>query len=177
MILRRAERFDPTRTMVLRRRRRRRDGAALGVFLGLCFAVALFAGQFTPGTWYELIEKPPWTPPVFVFGAVWTLLYTLMAVAAWLVWRTHHHRLRPVALALFALQLALNASWSWAFFGRHDIGLALVNLLVLWLSVALTVAVFYRISHVAGSLMVPYIAWASFALAVNLEIWRLNPAG
>lgn len=177
MIFRRAERIDPTRTMVLRRRRRRRDGVALGVFFGLCFAVAVFAGQFTPGTWYELIEKPPWTPPVFVFGVVWTLLYALLAIAAWLVWRERGHPLRPLALGLFLLQLVFNAGWSWAFFGQQNIGLALIDLLALWLSVALTVAVFYRISTIAGSLLVPYIAWVSFALAVNLEIWRLNPTG
>ena len=160
--------------MVLRRRRRRAEHWVLAGFLVACYAIGVFAASFSPGTWFELIAKPAWTPPVVLLGPVWAVLYTLMGLAAWLVWRQRVHRLRWPALALFTLQLALNAAWSWAFFGRHEIGWALLDLLGLWLVLGITVAVFYRVSHMAGSLMVPYLAWVSFALAVNLEIWRLN---
>ena len=163
-----------TRTMVLRRRRRRNEWLALASFLLLCFAAAAFTSRFPPGTWYQLIEKPPWTPPVILLGSVSALLYALMAVAAWLVWRERTHLLRLPALALFGVQLLINASWSLVFFGRHEIGWALLVLVALWLALAATVALFFRVSSLAGSLLVPYLAWISFALAVILEIWRLN---
>jgi tryptophan-rich sensory protein len=174
LLARRDSGIDMTRTMVLRRRRRRSERWVLGGFVLVCFAAGAFAAAFSPGVWFELIAKPPWTPPLFLLGPVWAVLYTLMAVAGWLVWRQREHSLRWPALTLFGLQLVLNAAWSWAFFGRHEIGWALLDLLGLWLVLGVTVAVFYRISHLAGSLMVPYLAWVSFALAVNLEIWRLN---
>lgn len=163
-----------TRTMVLRRRRRRNEWLALASFLLLCFAVGAFTLRFPPGTWYQLIEKPPWTPPLLLLGSVAALLYVLMAVAAWLVWRERTHLLRLPALGLFALQLLLNGVWSYVFFGRQEIGWALVVLLALWLLLAATVALFFRVSNLAGSVLVPYLAWISFAMAVNLEIWRLN---
>lgn len=163
-----------TRTMVLRRRRRRNEWLALVSFLLLCFAVGAFTLRFPPGTWYQLIEKPPWTPPLLLLGSVSALLYVLMGIAAWLVWRHRAHLLRLPALGLFALQLVLNASWSLVFFGRQEIGWALLVLVALWLVLAATVALFFRISNLAGSVLVPYLAWISFALAVHLEIWRLN---
>jgi benzodiazapine receptor len=174
MLARPAPQIDMTRTMVLRRRRRRDEWLVLGGFFVACFAVAAFAARFSPGTWYELIDKPAWTPPVFLIGPLWAVFYTLMAIAAWLVWRERLHLLRIPALALFTLQLGLNGAWSWAFFGNHDLAGALLTLVALWLVLAATVAVFFRVNNLAGSLLVPYLAWSSFALAVNLEIWRLN---
>lgn len=166
--------MDMTKTTVLRRRRRRNEYLALGALVIICFAVAAFGAQFAPGTWYGHIDKPPWTPPNALFGPVWTLLYLLMAVAAWLVWRHRQHRLRVAALTAFAVQLVLNGLWSWIFFGAHEIGWALLDLAALWVALAVTVALFFRISTWAGTLLVPYLAWISFALALNLEIWRLN---
>lgn len=166
--------MDMTRTTVLRRRRRRNEYLALALLILACFAVAAFGAQFPPGAWYAHIDKPPWTPPNALFGPVWTLLYLLMAVAAWLVWRHRVHRLRIAALTAFAVQLLLNGLWSWIFFGAREIGWALLDLAALWVALAVTVALFFRISSWAGALLVPYLAWVSFALALNLEIWRLN---
>lgn len=157
-----------------------RQGTALVVSLALVALVAVFGRQFEPGPWYAELRKPGWTPPSWVFGPVWTLLYLLMAVAAWLVWRTR----RPLAgarraqataaLIAHGIQLGLNAAWSWLFFGERLIGLAAVELGLLWLAVLATTVLFWRTRPVAGALLVPYLLWTSYAGALNLQIWRLN---
>lgn len=147
---------------------------ALAAFLLLCYGAAAIGAQFTPGAWYAELTKPTWTPPGAVFGPVWTLLYGMMAVAAWLVWRVGGKRGVRGALALFGVQLALNVAWSWLFFGLQRPGAALVDILLLWLAISATILAFWRVRPAAGMLLVPYLVWVSFATALNLQIWRLN---
>jgi translocator protein len=150
--------------------------AAIGLIAWLvaCFAAGWFGSQFQPGAWFEQLDKPPWQPPNWVFGPVWTALYALMAVAAWLVWKNHGFRGAPVALGLFVVQLVLNALWSWIFFGLQRPGLAFLEIIVLWLVIAATVAAFWRLHRWAAILLLPYLAWVTFAAVLNGTIWRLN---
>ncbi|MFP3940506.1 MAG: TspO/MBR family protein [Thermoanaerobaculia bacterium] len=152
-----------------------RSVLVLMLFLVVCFGVAAWAGQFTPGAWYAGLEKPPWNPPGWVFAPVWTVLYAMMAVAGWLVWRSPGLlTLRRLALGVFAVQLALNGAWSWLFFGLHRPGLALAEIVVLWLAIVATTLFFWRVRPLAGVLLLPYLAWVSFAVALNAALWRLN---
>lgn len=148
---------------------------ALFVFVVLCFGAAAFGAQFTPGPWYEGLNKPSWNPPNWIFGPVWTVLYLLMAVSGWLIWRQRESHAVGAALAVFVLQLLLNAAWSWIFFGLHRPGLALVEIVALGLTILATVLLFWRIQPLAGALLLPYLAWVSFATVLNGAIWRLNP--
>jgi translocator protein len=123
---------------------------------------------------YAALERPRWAPPGRVFGPVWTVLYALMAVAAWLVWRERGWARARGALGLFVLQLALNALWSWLFFAWHRGGLAFADVLALLAVLVATVVAFARIRALAAWLLVPYVAWVSFAAALNFAVWRLN---
>jgi benzodiazapine receptor len=126
-------------------------------------------------SWYAAIEKPAFTPPGWVFGPVWTVLYLLMGVAAFLVWqRGLGSRLVRVALAWFLVQLVLNASWTPVFFGLHRIGLALQVIVLLWAAIVVTMYYFFRVSRWAGLLLIPYLLWVSFAAVLNASIWHLN---
>lgn len=127
-------------------------------------------------TWYVTLAKPSFNPPGWLFGPVWITLYTLMGTAAWLVWREglDERRVR-VGLVLFAAQLVLNAAWSLLFFGLRLPMFAFVEIVVLWSAIVLTTAAFSRVSSLAAALMVPYIAWVSFAAVLNYSIARLNP--
>ena len=125
-------------------------------------------------SWYDALHKPSWTPPAWLFGPAWTLLYVSMAVAAWLVWREGGWRPNRVALGLFLLQLLFNGLWSPLFFGLHRPGLSLVDSILIWLALAATLVAFWRVSLPAGVLLVPYLAWVTFATALNFTIWRLN---
>ncbi len=115
-----------------------------------------------------------WNPPGWVFGPVWTALYAMMAVAAWMVWRRGGFGMQRFPLVLFVTQLALNALWTPLFFGLHRPDLALVDIALLWLAIVSTVATFTRVHRGAAALLVPYLAWVSFATFLNLTIWRLN---
>ena len=155
-----------------------REAVALGICLVACFVAAGLGALFTGpavGTWYQQIRKPSFSPPDWVFGPVWTALYTMMAVAAWLIWRKGDVTGRNVALALFAIQLTLNAAWSPIFFGLKSFGGAFVDIVALWLAIAATFVAFLRVSMPAGLLLAPYLAWVSFAAVLNYAIWRLNP--
>lgn len=150
--------------------------AVLAFFVLLCLGVgglgALAMTPEIPG-WYRSLVKPSWNPPAAVFGPVWTTLYVLMAIAAWLVWRTEGPRPgRP--LMWFFLQLLLNLAWSWIFFYFHQPGWAFADLVLLWGALAVTTFRFVRAVPLAGWLLVPYLAWVTFAGALNLAIWRLN---
>jgi benzodiazapine receptor len=151
-----------------------RQGLTLLGFIAICLAAgALGAAITAPAipTWYAGLAKPSFNPPDWLFGPVWTALYLMMAVAAWLVWRRGAAR---AALLLFALQLVLNSAWSLLFFGIHRVDLALIDIVVLLAAIVATSLAFRRASTIAALLFVPYIAWVSFAMALNIAIWRLN---
>ena len=147
-------------------------GLAL-VCLGVGAAGGLATGR-SVGTWYAELRKPAWTPPGWLFGPVWTVLYASMAVAAWLVWTKAGARAAAVPLALFAVQLALNAAWTPVFFGLRLPGPAFAVIVALWAAIVATGAAFWHVRPVAGMLMLPYLAWVTFATGLNFAIWRLN---
>jgi translocator protein len=151
-----------------------RQTLALCLFLAGSFAAAAIGSRFMPGEWYAGIVKPEWNPPSWIFGPVWTLLYTLMAVAAWRVWRKAGFRSSGQAMAAFGIQLVLNAGWSWLFFGRHQMDLAFVEILALWIAILATAVAFHRIDQPAAWLLLPYLAWVAFAAVLNGTLWRLN---
>jgi tryptophan-rich sensory protein len=147
---------------------------ALAGWVLLCFAAASLGGLFGPGEWYGALKKPSWNPPGWIFGPVWSALYTMMALAAWLVWRQGGWVQERRPLLIFLAQLALNALWTPLFFGWQWPGVAFVEIVLLWLAIAATLAAFYRVSRVAAWLLVPYLAWVSFAAVLNFTLWRLN---
>ncbi|MDX1654691.1 MAG: TspO/MBR family protein [Candidatus Competibacteraceae bacterium] len=147
----------------------------LAGWLALCFLVAAFGARFEPGGWYEQLQKPTWNPPDWVFAPVWTTLYTLMAVAAWGVWRARGLRGAGLTLGLFLLQLFCNGLWSWLFFGQHQMGWALADVLVLDGVLLATIVAFFRIQSWTGWLLVPYLLWSGYATALNAALWTLNP--
>ena len=148
---------------------------ALVGWILLCFAAASPGGFFGPGEWYASLKKPAWNPPGWIFGPVWSALYTMMAVAAWLVWRQVGFAARRGPLLSFLVQLALNAVWTPLFFGLHWPGMAFAEISLLWLAIAWTIAAFVRVHRTAAWLLVPYLAWVSFATVLNGTLWRLNP--
>lgn len=123
---------------------------------------------------YGQLDKPSWAPPPGVFGPVWSVLYTLMGVAAWLVWRAPGSQ--RGALTLFAVQLVVNALWSWLFFAWHRGALATVEMLLLWVLIVATIVAFWRVRRLAALLLVPYLAWVTFASALSWTLWQRNPA-
>lgn len=141
-------------------------------------AVGWLSGMATirsVGTWYPTLAKPPFNPPAWVFGPTWTVLYILMGVALFLVWRQGGDTPGvKLALALFAVQLALNALWSIIFFGMRSPGWAFAEILLLWLAILATLWAFWRVVPLAGWLLVAYLAWVSFAAVLNGSIWILN---
>ncbi len=158
--------------------RARRGLLAAAASIGLALAVGAIGGIATSssvGSWYAALNKPSFNPPSAVFGPVWTALYILMALAAWRVWRNPagDDRRRP-ALILYGVQLALNLAWSLIFFGLRRPDLAMIEIAVLLVAILATTAAFARIDRPAAWMMAPYIAWVSFASALNFAIWRLN---
>lgn len=146
-------------------------------FIALCFVAAGIGGAVTTPNiegWYATLAKPSWNPPNWIFGPVWTALYLMMALAAWLVWRQGGWNATRVPLILFGIQLALNTLWSCLFFGLKNPGLAFAEVLLLWLAIALTMIAFWNRSKIAGLLFGPYLAWVTFAAVLNFTIWRLN---
>lgn len=125
-------------------------------------------------TWYATLAKPAWNPPNWLFAPVWTTLFILMGVAAWMVWLRRGQAGARAALGLFAVQLVLNTLWSFVFFAAENPGLAMVEIVVLWLAIAATIWTFRGISMGAAWLLAPYLAWVSFASCLNFAIWRLN---
>ena len=148
------------------------------LWIGLCYMVAWIGAQVSPGMaspeWYETLAKPDWNPPAWLFGPVWTILYTLMGVSAWLVWKDHGFKGAKSALTLFLVQLALNGLWSQIFFGMQETGWAFLEIFFLLAAIIATTWLFFKKNRLAGWLMVPYIAWVSFATALNGAIWMMN---
>jgi tryptophan-rich sensory protein len=147
---------------------------ALGCFALAAFVVASSGAVFTPDEWYRRINKPAWTPKDWVFPVVWTPLYVLIAVSGWLVWRQVGLGGAVLPFAVYALQLVLNAGWSAVFFGLKRPGLALAEVLALWLAIALNIALFWPISPLAALLLVPYLVWVTIASCLNFQVWRMN---
>jgi len=156
----------------------RANRVGLAVCLVLPLTVGMLGGLFTdagPGSWYASLRKPGFTPPGWVFGPVWAVLYVLMGVAAFLVWRKGAaHRAVRSALVLFAVQLALNGLWSPAFFGLRSLAAGMVVIVLLWVVLVATVVRFWRVSAAAGELLLPYLFWVSFALVLNAFLWAMN---
>ena len=149
----------------------------LAGLLAASYAVAFVGGLSSVSGvdgWYAAAQKPPWTPPNWVFGPVWTFLYTAMAVAAWLVWRRWGWRGARPALLLYAAQLALNAIWTPLFFGAEQLWPGLIVIVGLDVVLALTVVAFFRRHRLAGALLVPYLAWALYATTLNAGVAALN---
>jgi tryptophan-rich sensory protein len=154
-----------------------RDGLILLGWLIACFSVAALGGWWTAQSvrdWYPTLIKPSWNPPSWVFGPVWTVLYAMMAVAAWLVSRQSGEVSVRGPILLFTAQLGLNLAWSAIFFGWQRPGAAFAEILALWLTIAATVLAFRRVHRAAAALLLPYWLWVSFAAALNGTIWRLN---
>ncbi len=149
------------------------SGLALAGFIFITFCAPLLGVTSMPGEWYAGLNKPLWNPPAWLFGPAWTTLYTLMAIAAWLVWkRVGFTR----ALGFYFVQLILNAAWTPIFFGAHAMGWALFEISIMWIAILLTLLSFLRVQKTAGLLLVPYLAWVSFATFLNFTLWRLNPS-
>ena len=143
-------------------------------WLVVSFAAAAVGSRFMPGAWYASLAKPAWNPPAAVFAPVWTVLYTSMGVAAWLVWRRVGFSGAGAALALFGAQLVLNALWSYLFFGLHRPSVAFADIVALWVVILVVAALFWRVDWRAGALMVPYLVWVGFASCLNFALWLLN---
>ena len=151
--------------------------AVLIGFLAASFLAAATGILFKPGAWYERLKKPAWRPPNRLFAPVWTVLYLMMAVAGWLVWRTAGFAGAAVPLSLYALQLLLNAAWTPVFFGLHRPDLGFVVIVLLWLAIAATIVAFAPVNGIAAVLMIPYLAWVSFASLLNFAILQMNRHG
>ncbi len=147
----------------------------LTLFFAVCFGAAWLGSRFTRPAlfpWYASLAKPAWTPPNWLFAPAWTILFVLMALAGWLVWRQTGFLSIPIGL--FALQLLLNVAWSGLFFGLKSPAAGMLEIVFLWLAILATTIVFWRINRTAGWLFVPYLAWVAYAASLNFAIWRMN---
>lgn len=150
---------------------------ALTISIAVCFACGTIGSLMTTPAlhrWYPSLLKPAWTPPDGVFAPVWSVLYLTMAIAAWRVWLRRPSPEVAPALQLFGVQLVLNVGWSGLFFGLHSPRAGLLGIAVLWCAIAATIVAFHRVTAFAAWILVPYLAWVSFAAALNFTVWRLN---
>jgi len=156
---------------------KQKDILGLVGWLILSFAVSAVGARASieAKAFYAQLMQPEWAPPPWLFGPVWTALYAMMAVAAWLVWRSGGLRANRIALGLFIVQLVLNALWSWLFFAWNLGAWAFAEVLLLWLFIAATLGAFWRVRPLAGMVLVPYLLWVSFAAALTYAVWQLNP--
>jgi translocator protein len=154
------------------------NSVKLIISIAIPLLIGFAGGTFTSAeipNWYATLNKPSWQPPNWLFGPVWTTLYILMGIALYLVWKADANAsLKQTAILLFAIQLILNFFWSIIFFNQHQIGWALVEIIVLWILILLTIFSFSKINNTAAWLLVPYISWVSFAAILNYTIWQLN---
>ncbi len=149
----------------------------LAAWIGVCFLAAAVGSLATTSSvngWFAEVNKPTWNPPNWIFGPVWTTLFLMMGVAAWLVWKKSGFKNAKLELSWFLFHLVLNVLWSVLFFGMQQMGMACIEIVVLWLSIAATIFMFYQHSKLAAGLLVPYLMWVSFATFLNYTIWRLN---
>jgi benzodiazapine receptor len=155
----------------------RRQWMGLAGWLLASFAAAAVGGvaSANAGDFYQQLARPAWAPPSWLFGPVWSVLYLLMGIGAWLVWRERGFRGARGALWLFVIQLAANALWTWLFFAWRRGALAVGEILLLWVLIAATIAAFWRVRPLAGALLIPYLLWVTFATALTYAIWQRNP--
>ena len=146
-------------------------------WLILCFAASAIGAvaSINAESFYSQLNQPSWAPPAWLFGPVWTALYILMAISAWLIWRIKGFRANSIALSIFIVQLILNSLWSWLFFAWQLGSLSFIDIILLWIFIILTLVYFWRIKPLAGVLLMPYLLWVSFAAVLNFSIWQLNP--
>jgi len=154
---------------------RTRNVVGLAGWLAVSLAAGWIGSMWMPGAWYDGLAKPSFNPPDWIFAPVWTVLYVLMGLAAWRVWKRSGFRVAGPALALFVFQLGLNSLWSYLFFGAHRPGVALQEILLLEAAIVVTMLRFRRVDGIAARLLVPYLLWVGFAAVLNLRIWQLNP--
>lgn len=154
------------------------QGLGLAGWLLASFAAGGIGGlaSINAKGFYGQLVQPPWAPPAWLFGPVWSVLFVLMGISAWLVWRAQGFRGAGAALTLYVAQLVANALWTWLFFAWRQGAWALAEIAVLWVLIAATIVAFWRLHRLAAVLLLPYLAWVSFAAALNLALWRLNPA-
>lgn len=153
------------------------DWLALPVFIAVSLMVAGIGSAITMPAldgWYDTLQKPAWTPPNWLFAQVWIVLYVIMAIAAWMVWRERRWGGVSLPLTLFAVQLVLNIVWSDFFFAKQAPDIAFVEILFLWVSILGTMLAFWQVRTTAGVLFVPYLVWVTFAAALNFAVWRMN---
>jgi translocator protein len=146
------------------------------VFMLGCAAAAIPGIVFRPGAWYRELEKPSWCPPDWLYGPVWLILYVCIAVSGWFVWRLTGFHGAAFALYVYGFQLLLNGLWSVAFFGLRRPDLALFEIVFLWIFINITIVLFSQIDNTAAFILIPYVIWVTFAVALNFRIWRLNSA-
>lgn len=154
-----------------------KQATALVVWLAISFSASAIGAiaSVRAASFYGQLLQPDWAPPSAVFGPVWTILYALMGVSAWLVWREGGVVKHRTALTLFLVQLAVNALWSWLFFAWHRGALAMADIILLALLIVATIGAFWKVRPLAGALLVPYLCWVLFASALNYAVWQLNP--
>jgi len=147
------------------------------VWLLIAFSAAAIGGaaSVNTGSFYQQLTLPSWAPPSWLFGPVWTVLYAMMGIAAWLVWRVDGFIGHKGALSLFLIHLVFNALWSWLFFAWQRGGLAFAEILFLWILILIVLILFWRVRSTAGILLIPYLLWVSFAAVLNYSLWQLNP--
>lgn len=150
---------------------------ALMISIVVCFTAGAIGGMATTTAvngWYAEVIKPSWNPPNWIFGPVWSTLYLMMGVSAWLVWKDSQNKNPNLALGWFAFHLLLNVFWSVIFFGLQQPGWAAIEIVALWISIVVSILLFYRYSKLAAALLVPYLLWVTFAMFLNYTIWSLN---
>lgn len=143
-------------------------------WVGFCLFAGLVGSQFEPGEWYESLNKSSLTPPNIVFPIVWNILFVLMGISVWLVWKSKLGKSKIIAITIFITQLIFNIFWSYLFFGINRPDLALIEIITLWLLILITFIIFYRVSRLSGVLITPYLLWVTFAIYLNYSIVSLN---
>lgn len=147
------------------------------VWLVVCYTAAAIGAIASAKavSFYQQLTKADWAPPAFFFGPVWSILFLCMSIAAWLVWKSGGFEKHRTALTFFIVQLVFNTLWSWLFFAWHKGGMAMFEVIVLWIMIAITTILFWRVRPLAGALLAPYLTWVSFASVLNYSLWQLNP--
>jgi len=151
-----------------------KSSLVLLLFIILVFNTAFVGSRFMPGEWYKNLQKPSWTPPNWLFGPVWTILYIMIAISGWLVWRESGFIAALFPFIIYLLQLILNAMWTWLFFGLHKPAIAFLDITALWFFILFLIILFWQISKPAGILLIPYLIWVTYAATLNYFLYKLN---